>query len=73
MRTIFTIPDDTVRRLDRLARQRRISRAEVIRRAVDALLSEDARTAGDEAFGLWHGRLRDSVAEQRRLRAEWDG
>lgn len=73
MRTILTIPEETVRRLDRMARRIRVSRAQVIRRAVDEYLGKAAKTAGDEAFGLWRGRLEESVGEQRRLRGEWDG
>ena len=73
MRTILTIPEEMALRLDRLARRRHVSRAEIIRRAVEALLQEESEENAEKAFGLWRARRADALAEQRRLRAEWNG
>ncbi len=73
MRTILTIPEEMAHRLDRLAHRRRLSRAEVIRRAVEAFLRKESEASVAEAFGLWRGRRANALTEQRRLRAEWDG
>ncbi len=74
MRTIIELPDEQLRALDAWRRTRGMTRAEAVRRAVAGLLQdeEEVRTAVDSAFGLWRGRDIDGLAEQERLRAEWD-
>ena len=74
MRTIVEIPDEQLRALDAWRRTRGMTRAEAVRRAVAGLLQDEdeVRTAVDSAFGLWRGRDIDGLAEQDRLRAEWD-
>ena len=74
MRTIIEIPDEQLRALDAWRLTRGMTRAEAVRRAVAGLLQdeEEVRTAVDSAFGLWRGRDIDGLAEQDRLRAEWD-
>lgn len=74
MRTIIEIPEDQLRALDTWRLARGISRAEAVRRAVAVLLDEqvDVRASVDAAFGIWSGRAVDGLAEQQRLRAEWD-
>ena len=72
MRTLVDIPEDRLKALDVLARKRRVSRAEVIRNAVDEHLR---RQPGDldvgEVFGLWKDRKLDGLEYQRKLRSEW--
>ena len=72
MRTIVNLSDRQVEALGRLARRRKLSRAELIRRAVDHYIAEHASEPGS-AFGLWKraGAPEDGVAYQRRLRREW--
>ncbi len=72
MRTIIDLPERQVDGLERICRSRKLSRAELIRRAVDRYLQEHL-PARDEAFGLWKrtGLREDGVAFQRRLRKEW--
>ena len=72
MRTIIDLPDRQVDALDRISRSRKISRAALIRQAVDRYLQEHL-PARDEAFGLWKrkGPRVDGVAFQRRLRSDW--
>ena len=71
MRTLVTFDEDQIRALDTLARRQRVSRAELIRRAVDRFLEE--KTSGDDlpSFGLWDGAAGDGLAYQEKLRSEW--
>jgi hypothetical protein len=48
-----------------------LSRAAIIRQAIDDLLSARQREAGREAFGLWGKTGQDGLDYQRELRAEW--
>lgn len=61
-------------RLEQVAEREGISRAEAIRRAIDAAYSEahTANAAREAAFGLWKGRKRDSLAYVDSLRDEWE-
>lgn len=72
MRTIIDLPDRQVEALERISRSRKLSRAELIRQAVERYLQEHL-PARDEAFGLWkrEGLRVDGIAFQRRLRREW--
>jgi hypothetical protein len=73
MRTIIDLPDRQVEELERLGRSRKLSRAELIRQAVERYLQENV-PARDEAFGLWKraGARRDGLTLQRQLRKEWE-
>ena len=72
MRTIVDLTERQLSELDRLAKVRDTSRADLVRRAVDRYLAEDApnREAG---FGLWKrgGSKEDGLAFQRRIRKSW--
>ena len=72
MRTIIDLPDRHVEELDRVGRSRKLSRADLLRQAVERYLEENL-PAREEAFGLWkrNGLRHDGVALQRRLRKEW--
>lgn len=74
MRTIIELPKDQLRALDAWRRARGVSRAEAVRRAVAILLEDEARAraAVEAAFGIWRDRAVDGLAEQERIRAEWD-
>ncbi|TVR33434.1 MAG: ribbon-helix-helix protein, CopG family [Spirochaetaceae bacterium] len=75
MRTIIEIPDSYVQRLDELKQQRRVSRSELIREAVERYLESAAGSVEDTAFGVWAeqgARREDGVTYQQRLRSEWD-
>jgi hypothetical protein len=73
MRTIIDLPDRQIDALERISRSRKLSRAELIRQAVESYLKEHLPDR-DEAFGLWkrEGIREDGVAYQRRLRKEWN-
>lgn len=72
MRTIIDLPDRQLEALTRLARSRKVSRAQLIRQAVDGYLQMNSPSV-EEAFGLWRGKgkPRDGLALQGKLRAEW--
>jgi len=72
MRTIVDIPEDQVEALKRLGERARLSRAELVRRAVAEYLQRQAPGPGDTAFGLWREQPLDALAVQDSLRAEWD-
>ena len=72
MRTIIELPDKQLAALTRLAQARKVSRAEIIRQAVDGYLQMNAPSL-EGAFGVWSskGKSRDGLALQRKLRGEW--
>ena len=70
MRALVDIPKQQLDALAEIGRQKGVSRAEVIRTALDQYLTGN-RTGGFEQFkGIW-GAGEDGVAYQRRLREEW--
>ena len=73
MRTIIDLPDKQLEALTSLSRARKVSRAEIIRQAVDGYLKHNAPApALADAFGAWRPRRVDGLAMQRKLRSEWD-
>jgi predicted transcriptional regulator len=72
MRTVIDLPDEQIEPLKALAEQMKLSRAELVRRAVADYLRRHRPAADDTAFGLWRHRGEDGVAYQERLRSEWD-
>lgn len=72
MRTLVDIPEPQLRRLDSRARSNGVSRAALIREAVDKLLGPDEVLTLDQAFGLWGDHVVDGLEYQQRIRAEWD-
>ncbi len=69
MRTLIDIPERELRELERIAGQRKQSRAAVVREAISSFLSKQDEPA--DAFGAWGGRKGDGLAQQRKLRKEW--
>jgi len=74
MRTTISLTDAQIEALDRLGASMRTSRAELIRRAVDAFLQtqKGASIAERPGFGAWKKTRVDGVTYQRKIRAEWD-
>jgi metal-responsive CopG/Arc/MetJ family transcriptional regulator len=75
MRTTVDIPDEQLRKLDALARSKGITRAESVRRAIDAFLAADFAErdrAFREAFGAWKHLNITTDEYLRELRVEWD-
>jgi metal-responsive CopG/Arc/MetJ family transcriptional regulator len=72
MRTIIEIHAAQLEALDDVCRRDSISRAEAIRRAIDAMIASEAPARAKQAFGMWRGRGIDGVKYQAALRREWD-
>ena len=71
MRTIIELPDDQVAALAELCESEKISRAELIRRALAEMLARKQSTGREKAFGVWKKRG-DSRKIVERLRQEWE-
>ena len=74
MRTTIRLTDAQIEALNRLRATERVSRAELVRRAVDAFLQaqKGASIAERPGFSAWKKKRVDGVAYQRKLRAEWE-
>lgn len=70
MRTIIDLPEGDLHQLAELGRERGMSRAEIIRQAVNVFLRFH-QASRDGAFGLWRNRSEDGLRYQQALRAEW--
>jgi predicted transcriptional regulator len=80
-RTLVSLGDERIARLDQIAAEQGQSRAAVIRDAVDRLIASDAESIDRErrlaslraGFGAWKDRtdIGDAVEWQRRERASW--
>ena len=71
MRTLVDLGDARIKALDELARIEKLSRAAVIRQAVDDYLAKRRTKQQEDAFGLWGDRKLDGLAYQEKLRGEW--
>jgi len=72
MRTIVDLPEEQIEVLKQLSEQSRLSRAELVRRAIAEYLQRHQSDQAENAFGLWRHEPRDALDYQRRLRQEWD-
>ena len=72
MRTIGDIPKSALETLTELSRRDNISRAEVIRGAINLYIESRHKEEKGEAFGLWHSRDTDGRQYEDRLRDEWE-
>jgi predicted transcriptional regulator len=72
MRTIVELPDEQIEALKRLSNDTRLSRAELMRRAVKEYLARHQPRPAEQAFGLWKTQRKDALGIQEQLRSEWD-
>jgi hypothetical protein len=72
-RILADLPDEDIKRLDRLAAEQGKSRAAVLREAVAAYQAETTENWLDVGFGLWarEGITIDPHDYERQRRAEW--
>jgi metal-responsive CopG/Arc/MetJ family transcriptional regulator len=70
MRTLVDIPDRQLDELAAISVASKMSRAEIIRRAIASNI-EHHRPNTDDAFGIWAGAAEEGVAYQERMRSEW--
>jgi len=71
VRILADLGDRQLRALDELAKQKKVSRAALIRLAVDNLLVKHRNDRQSDAFGLWGDRTVDGLVYQEKLRGEW--
>ncbi len=71
MRALITLDEIQIRKLDRLAKAEKQSRAALIREAIDAFLERKQQAVEDDAFGLWGKRKIDGLEYQEKVRSEW--
>ncbi|MFS2175292.1 CopG family transcriptional regulator [Rhizobium pisi] len=71
MRTLVDIGDPEVKALDRLAQRVKMSRAALIRKAINDFLARNNADIEAEAFGLWGDRKIDGLTYQENMRSEW--
>ena len=76
MRALVELRDSQVDALKRLSERTHASRAELIRRAVDAYLQKQEAAEQSEAlraaFGCWLGPSPDALDIEDTLRSEWE-
>lgn len=70
MRTLVDIPQRQISDLAAICLSEKISRAELVRRAISAYL-EKKKPPTTAAFGLWQERGVDGLAYQEQMRSEW--
>jgi metal-responsive CopG/Arc/MetJ family transcriptional regulator len=71
MRTILEIPNEKVKELDRLCKAQKISRAELVRRAIDKYLLDTPQVRREASFGIWKRKKIHSLKYEASLRSEW--
>lgn len=71
MRTIIDLPERNISALEKICAKEGISRAEAIRRAVEAYLANSRISDEDDIFGMWRDRDIDGLEYQRKIRSEW--
>jgi metal-responsive CopG/Arc/MetJ family transcriptional regulator len=76
VRTLVDIPEEQLKELTLMSKERKTSRAALVREAVSAYIksnTEAARLARIEAaFGIWKDRGMDAMDYLDALRTEWD-
>jgi metal-responsive CopG/Arc/MetJ family transcriptional regulator len=71
MRTIVEIPIDKIQLLDKLCLIQKISRAEMIRRAIDKMIIDTSEIRRQSSFGSWKRKKINSLKYEESLRSEW--
>jgi metal-responsive CopG/Arc/MetJ family transcriptional regulator len=69
MRTLVDIPEKQIQELTAISQSQHVSRAEIIREAINCYLA--TRRPTQEAFGLWRDHPVDGLAYQEQARSEW--
>lgn len=70
MRVLVDLGADQIDDLAHLCKSEKISRAELIRRAISQYLA-DKKPEPVNAFGLWRDKAVDGLVWQEQVRAEW--
>ena len=74
MRALVDIPQRDLDLLDSIGRAEKVSRAELVRRAIAAFLAQEKQRGSgiEDAFGSWADMKEDSQAYLDRIRSEWE-
>lgn len=73
MRTIIELHKNQLENLDALMKAEHLSRAELIRRAIDNYIQKKAPSSDKKsAFGIWRKKHRDALAYEKKIRKEWE-
>ncbi len=76
VRILVDIPEQQLKELTLMSKERKTSRAALVREAVSAYLELNAKAARkarvDAAFGIWKDRGVDAMDYLDALRTEWD-
>jgi hypothetical protein len=76
MRTLVDIPDKDIKALTLMSKQRKVSRAALLREAVSAYLATNSKAARDARIdavaGIWKDRGIDTMDYLDKLRSEWE-
>jgi metal-responsive CopG/Arc/MetJ family transcriptional regulator len=71
MRTLIDITELQVQALEEIAKTEKLSRAAVIRAAIDDYVQRRRRVDINDAFGLWGESGVDGLTYQDKVRSEW--
>lgn len=70
-RILISVSSDAIQRIDALKKIRKLSRAQIIRQAVEDYLDKNAISQHDDTFGLWQNNQVDGLIYQQVFREEW--
>jgi metal-responsive CopG/Arc/MetJ family transcriptional regulator len=71
MRTLIDLGESQLQELNELSKKEKLSRAALIRQAIDDYLAKRRSNQESDAFGLWGKRKTDGLAYQKKMRSEW--
>ena len=69
---LIDLPQDDVSALDDIAQKKKVSRAEIIRRAIEIAIQTESASGFKQAFGAWNHKKLQGVSFQRKMRKEWE-
>ena len=76
MRTLIDLPEHELQELTKLSKERKVSRAHLVRCAVTRFLEaeskENKKDTLDKLFGIWKDRNIDGLEYQEQMRKEWE-
>lgn len=70
-RALIDIPNDKLKKLGEIAVMHHVSRAAVLRMAVDDFIEKVNKSASQDVFGILKDEKIDSIELQQTLREEW--
>jgi len=77
VRALITFKEEQLKKLDRLARKNKQSRAQVVREAIDLYVTQKEKEPTwkeivAKCAGMWKHKKIDGLVYERKLREEWD-